>query len=484
MKDNLWRNHGAVDKHADRMTDDLRLAAATSLLAGYLAAVCGLNYVLLTMLLAATVAWHTARRLLPAAAARTLASTFFATVLVCVSVDTLFTIANNRRAESVPPDLARYTDPVTWIGELYPPLYWDAATGVRLAKPGYHVSGAHYGDGYTQALFAAPTLQRDVFSLKHVTVTIDDRGYRNTIPPHGARIFTLGDSFTFGWGVSDDETWSARLADRLQTPVYNLGVHDSSPVEEVRRLRMLLESTPAMFHPQHVCWLLFEGNDLEDSRALVPADAAPHGRERTLLADTVLDYVAALPGVVQRQSVIDRFVRGTLHWRTAADTNNPWVVDGIRSPHPIFHSARHGTMLWLADQLERARAPRTYEARHPNRRRLAGAVREMAQLADRYGFQVTVAIAPTVVRLYAPYVDDLDPPLAPPYFIRDVTRQIRRAGLTQLDLLAALEPFAAQELLYFRDDDHWNPRGHAVVAELFGEAVERAEASVNRVGSF
>ena len=407
----------------------------------------------------------------PAAITRTVAGICLVALFALVSLDLSFAAYRNHRTDATPPETARYGDAVTWIGEVYPPLYWHAATGIRLAKPGYAFSASHYGDGYTPALLAAPTLRDHVFSLKHVSMTIDQHGFRNQQAPQAARVFTLGDSFTFGWGVSDGAQWATRLAARLHEPVYNLGVHDSSPVEEVARLRYLLDSHPDTFRPTHVVWLLFEGNDLEDSRALVPAAVAQAQQATPLFMGTVVEWLTQLPWVVQHESVIDRFVRGELHLRTPAGTTDPYVVDGIRSPHPIVHSATHGHLLWLSEQLERARVSRPYVVEHPNYPRLAAAFTDMAGLARAHGFTVTVVLAPSAVRLYAPFVDQLDPPLAPAHLLNELARQARAADFPVVDLFAQLTPYAAQELLHFRDDDHWNARGHQRVAGLVATAM-------------
>jgi hypothetical protein len=90
-------------------------------------------------------------------------------------------------------------------------------------------------------------------------------------------------------------------------------------------------------------------------------------------------------------------------------------------------------------------------------------------LLDRDDFAVTVAVAPSAVRVYAPHVDDVDPPLADTHLIDALHAHARDAHFSSIDLLDGFAPHAAEaadELLYFRDDDHWSPRGHAVVAAL------------------
>lgn len=55
----------------------------------------------------------------------------------------------------------------------------------------------------------------------------NEEGFRDprTFSPKDRPIIVLGDSFSFGSGVNDDETYSARLEQALQgPPVYNLGI--------------------------------------------------------------------------------------------------------------------------------------------------------------------------------------------------------------------------------------------------------------------
>jgi hypothetical protein len=39
-------------------------------------------------------------------------------------------------------------------------------------------------------------------------------------------------------------------------------------------------------------------------------------------------------------------------------------------------------------------------------------------------------------------------------------------GFETLNLFPLMQPYADKELLYLRDDDHWNARGNEVVAEV------------------
>ena len=56
------------------------------------------------------------------------------------------------------------------------------------------------------------------------------------VKPTGTGIAVLGDSHAMGWGVNDQETFSARLQQLTGRPVYNLGVASYGTVREMIRL--------------------------------------------------------------------------------------------------------------------------------------------------------------------------------------------------------------------------------------------------------
>jgi hypothetical protein len=68
------------------------------------------------------------------------------------------------------------------------------------------------------------------------TLNFTDEG-RNTGPkPAGTGIAVIGDSHAMGWGVNDQETFSARLQTLSGRPVYNLGVASYGTARELIRL--------------------------------------------------------------------------------------------------------------------------------------------------------------------------------------------------------------------------------------------------------
>lgn len=366
---------------------------------------------------------------------------------------------------------SRLFDPALTAGELLPRLYFPTNANFRVHKPNVTIHGAHYGDEYAPELLESPTL---VALLKPhpLTVTIDEHGFRNTTPIDEAEIFALGDSFTFGWAVDAEDAWVGRLQDLLDRPVYNLGVHDSSPKQELELLKYMLRTQGAATHVRRLIWMIYEGNDLEDSyaeQAPGPAAAADPGTWTTLIRGTVVDGMVRLAWLVRNESIIHRILAGELTLRTPDPSDVPgdrYVIDGVESWFPLYRSRTLGARLFRPYFIEHAAKPASYLWEHPNRPRLESVFEEMARLAEEHGFEVTVVIAPTAVRLQGSEYADFPPISDEPYFIDYVAELSSRMGFQTLDLLRLLEPFAGTEPLYFSDDDHWNQRGHALAAEI------------------
>jgi len=67
-------------------------------------------------------------------------------------------------------------------------------------------------------------------------LNFSDSGRSTGTKPEGDPIVVLGDSFAMGWGVNDDETFSARLEKITGRPIYNLAVSSYGTVRELLRL--------------------------------------------------------------------------------------------------------------------------------------------------------------------------------------------------------------------------------------------------------
>ena len=94
-----------------------------------------------------------------------------------------------------------------------------------------------------------------------VRITVNDFGLRNPEPVEAAadRVWFVGDSMTFGWGVERDEIYSTVVGRLLNTPVYNI----ASPAAEACAYQWLVARMPVRIRPRAVVIGLILENDVK-----------------------------------------------------------------------------------------------------------------------------------------------------------------------------------------------------------------------------
>jgi len=317
-----------------------------------------------------------------------------------------------------------------------------------------------------------------------VRVRINSRGFRDREydwdSPRGFRILGLGDSFTFGYGVSDEETYLSRLEAALQdrpVEVVNAGVAGMGPENEAR----LLAADGPGLRPDLVLVGFFVGNDLsdvltgprrvrlEDGFPLLPDGFVEHWY-RPLRPGRILDQPLArsapglgLPipfkGFLRKHSHAYRFLSGRVgrlrrawqgrHGGPPVSDFTPFDEQAfcLKSYPPEFDEA------WV----------RTKES-----------FREMKAWCDGHGARLAIVVIPAgaqvdpdrwdaVRRSHGLRDEDFD--LEKPE--RLMAQFAAEAGIPLIDLLPALRRARESpgERLYSRKDIHWTARGHAVAAD-------------------
>ena len=91
-------------------------------------------------------------------------------------------------------------------------------------------------------------------------ITVNDFGLRDPEPVEAAanRVWFVGDSMTFGWGVEQDEIYSTVAGRLLKTPVYNV----ASPGTDVCGYQGLVARMPTLVRPRAVVAGLILENDI------------------------------------------------------------------------------------------------------------------------------------------------------------------------------------------------------------------------------
>lgn len=231
--------------------------------------------------------------------------------------------------------------------------------------------------------------------------------------PARYRIAVFGDSFTFGAGVAEEETFVARLdaalndgADR-PCDVLNLGVPRFSTREEVMFMRHLLPG----LDPDLVILVMF----LNDARG----GAAHSAFNAGFGAD-------GEPSFLARTSRIWRAILMARNRERAIDE----LIESYRQ------SFAAGSAGWLE---------------------VTGALAQAQQMVERRGARLALAVFPVLYRLDGGY----------PW--REVHerlgRHARSLGLPVLDLLPAFLGRAYRDLWVHATNQHPNAAGHAIAAE-------------------
>jgi hypothetical protein len=422
------------------------------------------------VLIAALTRARFVRRLVPPSRMLDVGLLLLLVVIALPAFDLVLAMRHNRARAAAQAAVAsdvRQRDGHLWHGELFPRLYFPPGEGIMLYKPDVRLSGETFGEAYSTAMLASRTMADSVLERRRLSYFIGPHGLRELEALAASRIFALGDSFVFGYATDEGKTWPDVLGAALGEPVFNLGVSSTGPRAHLELLKFMLKTYGDSMHVRHLLWMIFEGNDLENSYGPLEPDAAPGP---SLFDGTVVEALLSLPARLKQQSVLQRWRRGELALATRSEPFGQFRIDGVALTTPLFHSPRWGYRIFYRADIDAAISSREYLLSHPNRPLLDQTFREMQALSRQSGFKVTVILAPSDARLYGPAFDGF-PAVSGPHFIDYVAKLAGDLGFTVVNLLPLLEPFAQKELLYYRDDHHWNVRGNSVVAGLIRAAI-------------
>ncbi|UCG46230.1 MAG: hypothetical protein JSU94_12070 [Phycisphaerales bacterium] len=145
-------------------------------------------------------------------------------------------------------------------------------TGLRLAQPKRYIVRQSYLHRTPNAKYTG--LYQDVpekaflyattppaYPDIEYTLTTDKRGFRNQTDLEEYDLIAIGDSFTEGSNIADNQSWPALLAQKTQLTVYNLGMSAGNPASYLETLSKF----GLQLSPRIVLCMLYEGNDFRDA---------------------------------------------------------------------------------------------------------------------------------------------------------------------------------------------------------------------------
>jgi len=355
--------------------------------------------------------------------------------------------------------------------------------------------------------FPAHVVARTTTPEYDVEMATNAEGFRDvdharTKAPGVLRVAVIGDSFVAGSGVAVDSTFVARLerilaSDGRRVEMLNFGVSGTGPVHALRVWRRFASH----YHPDLAIVCLYAGNDAADAmresseakprwmlldiarrtRARIrawrrpapagaprPDEAARGGwnafgtdnpvrldalleaaRRRGVPADSVRARLAAVP---------DSIVADALAFRS-----NPFnLAEAVLDPRALrdnvlldTEETRRG---W--EYAEKALRELDAETRRAGTRMVLVCIPAGAQVGKRYWWATKLGLV----------LDDRV--LTDPVFQRRVANFAAETDLPLVDLLPALRANAGATL-YFEQDGHWTPRGHAFAARAIADGLRR-----------
>lgn len=263
------------------------------------------------------------------------------------------------------------------------------------------------------------------------------------------RILVIGDSFTFGIGVEDQETYPVLLDGLLADQVLNGGVSAMGVPHEVR----WLERHGLAVDPDVVVVATYMGNDFQDAMSVwahreVVNNRLYQKRERSALKEWL--FLNSQLYVLLKESVptpVQRWVRERL------GLGEPWSLQRLRSSFAFF-------------------AKELSETELEGVRNTAAALDELVALAEEHGVELAALTIPDLVQVAdRPWEETVRQlgldgsrfdPDAPTRRMLDL---LAERGIPALDLT---EPFRIGmdrgDRLYWPVDRHWTPLGHELAA--------------------
>jgi lysophospholipase L1-like esterase len=276
-------------------------------------------------------------------------------------------------------------------------------------------------------------------------------------PAGGVRILAIGDSFTFGVGAQQEETWPARLERRLRNAqVLNAGAPGFGVPDEVA----WFERHGVGLDPDVVVVAVFLANDLQDASPDQPKVAVVDG------ALVVPGETGGLRRWLYYHSHLFRLLKSSVlegRARSLLGLKEPWATRELRAEFSLYARTLPEEISKGAEATEAA----------------------VARLASR-GVPVVAVLIPSLPqvdpRRWTALLDQfgLDPAGHDPHRPNRLFREIfERHGVPVLDLTDTFEAAVRQgQRIYYPIDQHLTPAGYDLMARTIGEflpgALERS----------
>jgi lysophospholipase L1-like esterase len=323
------------------------------------------------------------------------------------------------------------------LGLAWPQVFPTQAPGMYRPDPELgHVPTPDFDGQFTRGEFSV-RVRTNVFGLRGPALP--------PRRPDTLRILGLGDSTAWGWGVEEAEAWTPRLEALLRArhPSRDVQVLNGAvPQYGLEEERVFLRRHGASLDPDFVILQFYAGDDFEQTRR--PARERHEFRDGQLVQ--AAEYTRSI-GPFWWQ--VHYWLKHRSHLvHLLSERTGTWLMrTGVLS----LSDLEHASSSWFTDE---------------DAARVKALLGEIRALGGDLGAPLLVAFAPEKMQVLAGSA-------AARHAADFVGSATREAGASFVDLtphlLAARDPAA----LYFAEEGHWRAGGHALVAEVLADEVER-----------
>jgi hypothetical protein len=295
------------------------------------------------------------------------------------------------------------------------------------------------------------------------TYAADLHGFRNTMPwPAQADVVSVGDSFVFGFGVNDDQTWIRLLADSLPgSRVINLALPGQGPQQYLGAY----QEFGVPLKPKLLLFGLFPGNDVVDAKRL----------DGWLREGKPIGYSAWHSAGGRPPSDSDAQVENRLAW-----LQKSYLVKFVGSLNDVVSpfsgetiECGNGGRLRLVPGLYAARAKMARPG-DPSFELVMDTIERAAAVTHQQGTELLVLLFPTKEEVYLPVSGKRVPLLLEPF-----RAELEKRRIPHLDLTPFFQNEARRgECVFFEVDGHPNVRGEQLIASVLADTLRnRADLS-------
>lgn len=345
---------------------------------------------------------------------------------------------------------------------------WPPMPLIRRYPKNYHWHGKNYGD------LAHGLDAKKYREYRNVNFVSDGFGYRNDLPGshlpvHPLDVVVIGDSYGEGEGTSQEKTWASLLSHQYHLETYNLSIAGSSPWAEFATVAVMANSLPTR-PGTIVVWALYDGNDLDDSYTPIwdPAHfpwQGPFGQFK-VSAESFRD-----------RSPVHLVTERLRHaYVLKAPLTGPDRVDG----NPMRELQAGKPVLFFQEEIDRCFRSYDETVDHPHFKPLQTTIRAMKQFTQAHGLRLVVMLLPTKDEVYEWLLRQRQPwtsNRSPSGLSTALKVTCGAEGLPYFDAKPYLIDRSRSvfekngELLWWRDDSHMGPNGHAAVAAFVHDTV-------------